>query len=123
MKNDVLKSFKKQYISEELQEITGIHENELFFDCTFHKLSGLTLKNCDLNQSRFTTKRVRDALGLTLTLDCHSFSGVEFSPELFDMMLALLTLSKGNDSKKEKLVDIIGQKKYTSLYKLLKVNE
>ncbi len=118
-----LRQFSGTHISEDCHELTGDHENELFYGCTFHRLKGLTLKDCDLSNSRFTTKSVRDALGLTLSLNCHSFYGVEFSEELFDMMLGLLIMSKGNDDKRSALIEIVGEKKYQALSRLLKAYE
>ena len=122
-KPEAMRQFSRTHISENCSENKGVHENELFFDCTFNKLNGLTLKDCDLNRSKFVTKSLRDALGLTLTLDCHSFSNVEYSEELFDMMLALLTMTKGNDEKRSQLIEVIGQKKYQALNRLLKATE
>lgn len=118
-----LREFDKVHIGEDCSLLSGCHENSLFFDCTFTNLNGLTLKDCDLNHSRFTTETIRDALGFTLTLGCHSFKGVEFSPLLFDLMLCLLTMSKGNDGKRRQLIDVIGAKRYEALMRVLNVVE
>lgn len=123
MFNTNLREFSEKHISENFESISGVHENKLFFDCAFNKLNGVVLKDCDLMNSRFLTTRIKDALGLTLTLDCHSFKDVQFSEELFDMMLALLTISKGNDEKRKKLVEVIGPLKYYKLKRLLRAIE
>lgn len=99
--------------------MTGHRENELFFNCQFDKVNDLVLKDCDLNQSRFTTSSVKDVLGLTMTLNCHSFQNVEFSELLFDLFMILAYKSKGNDEKREKLLDVIGRGRAAALLKVL----
>lgn len=94
----------------------GFRENELFFNCTFKNVRGATFKNCDLNGSKFLTDKLEDALGLTMTFDCHSVDNVEFSPLMFDLLLVLLLKSKGNNEKRKQLIDIIGKER---LYELL----
>jgi hypothetical protein len=116
--NDCLRNFDAIHIEEDCQGISGVHENELFFGCTFKKLNDLTLKNCDLNGSKFLTDDVRDALGFTLTLDCHSADNVEYSPFLFDLILILLCKTRGNDEKRKKILfDIIGKDRAKQLLK------
>jgi hypothetical protein len=118
-----LRQFDQTHIGEDCTNLTGMHENGLFYECTFCTLNGLTLKDCDLNQSTFLTDRISDALGFTLTLGCHSFSGVEYSPLLFDLLLTLMTMSKGNDDKREKLIEIVGRPRYEALMRALKSTE
>jgi hypothetical protein len=118
-----LRKFADVHYREDCREMDGHHENELFHECTFCKLNGLTLQDCVLDRSVFTTSSVRDALGFTLTLDCHSFSGVEYSPLLFDLLLLLLYQSKGNDDKRERLLDVIGRDRAAALLKVLKRTE
>lgn len=115
-----VRQFSERHIDEDCEGITGHHENGLFFNCTFRKLSGLTLKDCDLNGSAFLTDRLRDALGFTLTLNCHSFDNVEYSPLLFDLFLLMAYKSKGNDDKREKLLDVIGRERAEKLLEILK---
>jgi hypothetical protein len=114
-----LRKFSEIHIDEDCSAMSGPHENGLFFNCRFNKLNGLTLTDCDLNGSRFETNTVRDALGFTLTLGCHSFSGVEYSPLLFDLLIVLMTMSKGNDEKRQKLIDVIGVDRHAVLMKIL----
>src|SRR5512146_2016906 len=85
-----LRNFAALHIDEDCTSIKGTHDNELFFNCIFEQLNGLTLRNCDLKQSKFITNSIRDALGFTLTLDCHSADNVEYSPLLFKLFLVLL---------------------------------
>lgn len=115
----MLRHFNQTHIDEDCRDITGSHYNELFFNCAFDKLNGLVLQDCDLNQSQFLTSKVEDALGFTLTLNCHSFKDVTLSPLLFDLMLILLVMSKSNDAKREALLDVIGRRRAEALLRLL----
>jgi len=111
--------YGKVHLDEDCRELTGTFENERFFNCTFDKLGGLSLINCDLNKSKFKTSSIKDALGFTVTLDCQSFTGVELSPFLLDLALALLTMTKGNQEKLRQLRTVIGEQKYDSMRRLL----
>jgi hypothetical protein len=102
---------KEPHINENCESISGTFEDEVFFECTFKKLNGLTLKNCDLNRSKFTTDDIRDALHFTMTLDCNSFDKVEYSPLLFDLLLVLIIKTKGNTEKRKKLIEIVGEER------------
>lgn len=118
-----LRNFEHTHIDEDCQGISGHHENELFFNCKFNKVNGLTLKNCDLNNSTFNTESINDALGLTVTLDCHSFSNVTLSPLMFDLLLMLLTKTKGNDAKRRALIDVVGKEEFFKLLRQTKTLE
>lgn len=118
-----LRHFDEQHIREDCSEMKGAHENALFYGCKFDKLNGLTLKNCDLNKSHFTTESIRDALGFTMTLECMSFRNVEYSPLLFDLFLCLAAMSSGNDEKREKLKDIVGRQRFEALTRILNCTE
>jgi len=69
--------------------------------------------------SRFLTDRIEDALGLTLTLDCHSFEDVECSPLIFDLLLLLLAKTKGNTDKRRKLIEFVGRDRAYEILKQL----
>lgn len=114
-----LRKFRAVFIEEDCSNFKGHFENSLFFGCLFKRLNGLTLKDCDLNRCRFSTDSVKDALGFTITLDCHSFKGVSFSPLLFDLMLFLLSISTDNDAKRSELVRIIGVDRAAAFSRLL----
>jgi hypothetical protein len=110
VQSDKLRDFSSVRIEEDCKGLEGHHENELFYGCSFKDLRGLTLKDCDLNQSKFETDRLAEAKGFTLTLDCHSFRGVQYSPLLFDLMLYLLSNTEGNDEKRQKLRELLGDR-------------
>jgi len=101
----------KFHIDEDCQTITGEHDDEVFYNCLFRDLNGLTLRNCDLNQSRFLTEDVKQMLTFTVTLNCHSFADVELSATIFDYLLLLLVRTKGNTEKRKQLIEILGGKK------------
>jgi CO dehydrogenase/acetyl-CoA synthase delta subunit len=107
------------HIDQDVSNLSGEHWDELFFNCTFKKLNNLVLKNCELNRSKFITDKVEDALGFTLTLGCMSFSNVELSELLFDLMLCLLMKSSGNTEKRRKLIDVVGRSRVAELLKTL----
>lgn len=113
-----LHQFDEMHIQEDCSTLSGDHDNGLFFDCTFQKLKGLSLTNCDLNGSKFRTQSVRDALGFALTLGCKSFRNVEFSELLFDLFLTLATMTKGNDVKRKQLISIIGPTRHNTLMRV-----
>lgn len=115
--------FSESHIYEDCRELEGFHENGLFFGCKFDKLSGVTLKDCDLSESEFETTSIKDALGFTLTLDCHSFRKTRWSPLLFDLLLCLAASTVGNDDKREQLKQVVGLKRYESICKLLRTVE
>lgn len=112
-------STKQVFIDENCESKTGNFEGAVFHNCSFRKLNGLTLNKCDLSQSRFTTDSIRDALDFTLTMNCASFRGVEYSELLFDLLLCLMVQSKGNDEKRKRLVSILGEAKLKSLLRTL----
>ncbi len=114
------RQFSEINIDKDCREVTGFHDNALFFNCKFNKINGLTLKNCDLNQSEFDITNIKDALGFTVTMDCFSFNGVKISPELFDLYLLLLCQTEGNDAKREAVKTIIGKEKADRMLKLLR---
>jgi hypothetical protein len=118
-----LHSFAALHMDKDYTNETGVHDNELFFNCKFKKLNGLTLKDCDLNRSEFITDDIRDALGFTLTLNCMSFNHVQYSELLFDLLLLLLSKTKGNDEKREKLLDVVGRERANKLLRILNTLE
>jgi hypothetical protein len=114
------RNFSEVHIDEDCRGVTGFHDNALFFNCKFNNLKGLTLKNCDLNQSSFEVDNIKDALGFTVTLDCFSFNGVKLSPELFDLYLLMLCMTENNDEKREAVKQVIGKEKAERMLKLLR---
>lgn len=114
------RTFSEINIDKDCRDTIGFHDNALFFNCKFNNIKGLTLKNCDLNQSSFEVEDIKDALGFTVTLDCFSFNGVKLSPELFDLYLLLLCQTQGNELKIEAVKKIIGKRKAEKMLKLLR---
>lgn len=123
MPTDNLVDFNETHIGEDFRDRPGVYDNCLFYDCVFDDLRGLSLTNCDLNHSRFETQSLEKAIGLTITLNCNSFSNVEFSPELLDLMLVLLISTKGNDERRQQLREVLGEKRARRLSQLLKDTE
>lgn len=119
MPNQALRQFSETHIEEDCRHLSGVHDNGLFFGCSFDKLNNLVLKNCDLNRSRFETSHIIDTLGFTMTLGCHSFKNVEFSELLFDLFLLLVSMTKGNDEKRAKLLDVVGRERAEALLRVL----
>jgi len=121
LRHKALRNFNDSHIKETFTTLTGNKENELFHGCTFDKVAGLTLKDCVLTDSKFVTKGVENALGFTVTLDCHSFTNVELSDDLFDLLLLLLCKGKGNTDKRRKLLfDVIGKERAAELLDQMK---
>lgn len=110
--NSKLRHFNEEHIGENCKDLSGKHSNALFFECEFGKLNGLTLEQCDLNRSKFSPETLQDALNFTVTLNCFSFKNVELNDLAFDAILMLLTMTKGNDAKRRKLVAAIGEEQY-----------
>lgn len=115
--------FSKVTIREDCTDTTGFHEKELFYECKFRKLNKLTLKDCDLNQSEILTEKIEDAKDFTVTLNCFSFNGVKLTSFIFDLLLALLITTRGNDKKREMLYEVIGRNRAEALTRLLRRTE
>lgn len=118
-----LRTFSDTNIDADCRSLSGTHSNELFFNCVFDKLNGLSLLQCDLNGSKFKTSSIKDALGFSMTLDCLSFKNVEYSPLLFDLLLTLITLTNGNDEKRRQIERVVGLEKIAAIKKVLGVTE
>jgi hypothetical protein len=113
----------KVHIDENFDVLTGFHNSELFYNCVFDKINDVTFRNCVLNQSRFITSNIEDALRFTITLDCFSFGGVELSPLIFDLILCLLVKGKGNTEKRRQLISVIGRERFSEIMTAMKVLE
>ena len=115
-----LRTYKEVHIGEAFPVLSGDHTNELFYNCSVDKVAGLTLKHCVLSGTQFVTQGIKNLLGLTVTLDCNTFNNVEFSADMFDLMLLLLCKTKGNTEKRAKLIEVVGRDR---AYQLLKQME
>jgi hypothetical protein len=107
-------------ISQNCEDLKGHFKDEIFYDCTFKDLQGLTLDNCVLNKCRFLTDTIEEARGFTLTLNCNSFRNVEYSPLLFDLFLCMALKSAGNVDKRQKLLEVIGKDRAIEILTALK---
>jgi hypothetical protein len=119
-----LRKYNAEHQDENCETTKGFHENELFWNCTFKELNGLTLKDCVLRNSRFFTEKLEDALGFTFTVgDCHTFEDVEYSEFLFDLFLVMLLKTKGNTEKRRKILDMVGHDRVRDLLQQFKTLE
>lgn len=110
-----LRHWNFTHIDEHIPHLTGYHENELFYNCTIDDMSGATLVNCCMTQSKLTADSLEQISNLAMTFDCHSFTDAELSPLAFDFLLALLIKSKGNDERRQQLVNILGRDRLVEL--------
>jgi hypothetical protein len=81
----------------------------LFFGCKFTRLRGTTLEHCSLQGSTIAPSKLEDLLGVTITLDCFSWKYVTLNSLAFDAMLFLLSITRGNDEKREILKRMISE--------------
>lgn len=101
-------NFSEVHVGERLPDVRGRKFNDAVFrDCTFTKTAGAMFRNCVMDSSKIDAKDIREVIGTTLTLDCFFFENFEFSPEVFDSILYLLTTGKGNDEKRAALRGLV----------------
>lgn len=74
---------------------------ELFYACQFQKLTGVVFERCCLVGSSWKPRHAEDLLGITVTMDCFTFDGLEMNELAFDAFLYMLTMTRGNDQKRE----------------------
>jgi hypothetical protein len=112
-----LRQYSETHIDENVEGLTGFHENALFWNCKFRNLRGVTLKDCVLKNSEFTTDKLEECLGYTFTVgDCNSFKNVKYSEFLFDLLLVMMIQTAGNTEKRKKLIEVVGEDR---VYELL----
>ena len=106
-----LRQFSSIHIGEDCRALKGRFENALFNRCRFGNLNDLELINCVLFESTFESTEPSDALRFSVTLDCNTFNGIQMSSQFFDLLLLMLCKTKGNDEKRQAIVDhVIGRK-------------
>lgn len=105
-----LRDYHAIHIDEHIPVLTGYHENVLYYNCKIDSAKDAHLHNCVLTASSFLPQTLHDIQGLTLTLDCHSFVDVELSEAALDYLLMLLVKTRGNNEKREKIIEAIGGK-------------
>jgi len=117
----VLHKFDDEYIDQDLSsKLLGEFTNTLFYNCIFDNLTDVKLIRCELNRSKIKTNTLENCRNVSVTLDCKTFANVELSEFLFDYILLLLAKSKGNDTKRRKLLEIVGKEKARQLLEAIK---
>jgi hypothetical protein len=107
---------KETYSHQTFTEVPPDAEGAIFYDCTFLKLNGGSLKNCVLHSSTFAMTKPEDIIGLTVTMDCNSFKELELSPEVFDLLLLLMCRTKGNNAKRMAIIEnVVGHDRAVKL--------
>ena len=86
----------------DLHDMTGRRFlKELFHACRFEKLAGVVFERCCLMGSSWKPRRAEDMLGVTVTMDCFTFEGLEMNELAFDAFLYMLVMTRGNDAKRD----------------------
>jgi hypothetical protein len=112
--------FKEKHVAETFDRVPEPKKNVEFYGCTFKDLAGATLQNCSLSGCKFVMTKPEEIIGLTVTMDCFSFSNVELSPEVFDLLLLLICKSKGNTEKRKAIIEkIVGHDRAIELLREL----
>lgn len=83
---------------------------ELFYNCRFENVRNATFADCCLLNSKFDARNLTDVLGVTMSLDCFTFSGLEFNEAAFSGIVKLMSLTKGNDEKRAILRRMVSEK-------------
>ena len=78
-------------------------QRELFVNCTIQEVRGAVFEHCAMVGSKLDPQSLTDILGFTATLDCLMFEGWEWNELAMDAMLYLLSLTKGNDERRDVL--------------------
>ncbi len=111
-------AFREKHSSEDITEVPAPKEGALFHRCTFHKLNGAVLKDCKLYGSKFVMTKPQDIIGVTLTMDCDTFTNVELSPEVLDYLLLLICRTSGNNTKRLAIIEkVVGHDRSVQLLK------
>ena len=96
------------HIDEDLGDVSGRHfENELFCRCRVTGIAHARFIDCDLRNSSLDVNDLRKLIGAVVSLSCYTFDSVALSRLSFDAFLFLLSLTKGNDDKRQRLQELI----------------
>lgn len=102
------RQYTESHINENLGDVTRRRfYNALLYECKIKKFAAAEFVHCVLSGTRLEPESLRDILGATFTLDCFSYGGVFLNELAFDAHLYLLSLTAGNDAKREKLREMI----------------
>lgn len=97
-------NWRKITDSKNLPDVSGqVFFRELFYNCRFENIRNATFNQCCLLNSKFDARTLADVLGVTMSLDCFTFSGLEFNDVALSSVVQLLSMTKGNDDKREVL--------------------
>lgn len=113
----MLRQFVNTFVDRENLSLLGKYENCLFYNCSVKDLSNVSLINCVLNKSRLLIQDINKLRNFNVTMNCGSFKGVQLSELIFDLILMLLISSAGNDTKRRKLVALLGKDRVKQLSK------
>jgi len=103
-----LRNWNAKHYREKMGDLSGrTLQNELLAECEITGLARAVLRDCDLRGTRVNIDDLRRLLGVTVTLDCYTFSGLVLSELVFDAFLFLLSLTEGNDDKRDRVRSII----------------
>jgi Zn-finger protein len=112
--------FKEIYNRVVFDEVPPPKNNVEFYNCTFHKLGNASLTNCSFNGCKFAMTNPEDIIGLNIAMDCFTFSNLELSPEVFDMLLLLICKTKGNADKRRAIIEsVVGHDRSIELLRTL----
>lgn len=118
------RDYSEVHIGEDCSHLAGRYFNALFYDCTFSRCAGLDLNNCVLENSKLTATEPQDIIGVSITLNCHTFHNLELSSEAFDLLMLLICKTKGNHDKRRAIVDqIVGRERAVELLRKMRTLE
>ena len=80
---------------------------EFFYACEFRNLRGSMLHQCSGVNCKLDPASPEDLFGATVTLDCYTFEGLELNELAFDSLLYLLSITTGNDRKRQQVLSLI----------------
>ncbi len=103
----MFRAYKEIHNREVFEEVPPPKNNVEFYNCTFKNLANATLTNCSLSGCKFDMTKPEEIIGLSVTMDCFSFSNLELSPEVFDLLLLLICKTKGNNEKRLAIIETI----------------
>jgi hypothetical protein len=118
------RQYSETHIDEDCSHLRGRFVNALFFGCTFSRCDGLDLNNCVLEHSKLTATEPQDILGVSLTLNCHTFKNLELTPDAFDLLMLLVCKMKGNTDKRKAILEhVVGRDRAGELLRKMRTLE
>lgn len=100
-------SFDETFVGQDL-DLTNVRlRNALVRECSIKSIRGSWLIDCNFAESSLDIDDIRNFLDATVTLNCFTFKDLKMSDLSFEATLYLLSMTKGNDSNRAKLRDMI----------------